>query len=105
MLGVDQSRLNVNIRETGAAAAGRRQLSTIPDGPVAGWSVEELTLYIGKELGMEQLARAVKAEGVDGGMAAEMIRPDWQELGASGLKASRVISALRRLQKHEGDGV
>ena len=69
------------------------------------WTVDELTLYIGKELRMEQLAGAVKSEGVDGGMAVEMIRPDWQELGASGLKASRVISALRRLQKHEGDGV
>ena len=108
LLGVDQSRLNIKVRDidpNSAAAAGRRQLSTVPDKPVDEWTVDELTLYIGKELRMEQLAGAVKSEGVDGGMAVEMIRPDWQELGASGLKASRVISALRRLQKHEGDGV
>jgi hypothetical protein len=108
LLGVDQSRLNIKVRDidpNSAAAAGRRQLSTVPDKPVDEWTVDELTLYIGKELRMEQLAGAVKSEGVDGGMAVEMIRPDWQELGASGVKASRVISALRRLQKHEGDGV
>lgn len=37
---------------------------------------------------MKKLADAAKREEVDGEMALEMIRPDWQQLGASGLKAS-----------------
>lgn len=106
LLDVDESRLILKVRDGGNAEAsgGRRQLeqNLVPDGPVAEWTVEELASYIENELGMKQLATAATSEQVDGAMALEMIRPDWQELGASGLKTSRVISALRRLQrKHE----
>ena len=36
--------------------------------------------------------------------AAEMLREDWLELGASGLKASKIMATLSRLQREVAEG-
>jgi hypothetical protein len=107
LLGIHPSRLNVHISTDDNEAeleGGRRRLGSSRWNPPAGktigsWTVDELTLWLGEEMEMKVLAGAVKREGVDGEMALEMLRPDWQELGASGLKASRVVKALRLLAR------
>ena len=98
LLGVDASRLNVRIKDTAGGAAGRRRLQSAPKPPPE-WTTDELTLWLGEEMGMKTVAGAAKREEVDGAMAVEMIREDWLELGASGLKASRIVSGIRRLVK------
>ena len=45
----------------------------------------------------EALAGVTLAEGVDGAMAVEMDKDDWKELGASGVKASKIVAQLGKL--------
>jgi hypothetical protein len=35
--------------------------------------------------------------GLDGATALEMVRDDWIELGASGLKAAKIVAQLKKL--------
>ena len=49
-------------------------------------------------------SQAAEREQVDGVTAAEMLREDWLELGASGLKASKIMATLSRLQREVADG-
>ena len=37
-------------------------------------------------------------EGIDGGMALEMMRDDWLELGLTGLQSTKVVSRLKKLK-------
>ena len=41
---------------------------------------------------------AMAADEVDGAMAIEMGKDEWKELGASGLKAAKIVSELEKLQ-------
>ena len=52
--------------------------------------------YLCSKLG--DVADAALAEGeIDGAAALEMIRDDWIELGASGVKAAKIVSQLKKL--------
>ena len=64
---------------------------------VEGWTEQQIASWLRDELKFDAVADAVLAESVDGAMAIEMIREDWVELGASGLKAAKIVSQLKKL--------
>lgn len=111
LLEVHPSRLNVHISTDDNEAeleGGRPGLGssrwTPPAGKTIGrWTVDDLTEWLGEEMEMEMLAGAVKRKNVDGEMALKMSLADWQDLpekhGVSGLKASRVATALQLLAR------
>jgi hypothetical protein len=37
-------------------------------------------------------------EGIDGGMALEMVRDDWLAMGLTGLQSAKVVSRLKKLK-------
>jgi hypothetical protein len=46
---------------------------------------------------MPAVGAAAEAEDVDGATAAEMDKADWAELGASGIKAAKIVGALKKM--------
>jgi hypothetical protein len=60
------------------------------------WSSVELAEWLRGVLGFEAIAAVALRERIDGAMAIEMIRSDWIELGASGLKAAKIVTEVRR---------
>jgi hypothetical protein len=51
---------------------------------------------------LEDIAKAATEEEVDGATALEMLRDDWMELGAPGLKAAKVVAQLKKLALVQG---
>ena len=47
-------------------------------------------------MGLPDVAAA--AGEVDGSTAIEMDKDDWKELGASGIKAAKIVGQLKKLQ-------
>ena len=79
-----------------------------PSTPVQQWTVAEFSRWLVSLKGAgsdpktwEELARACEEEEVDGALALNMVREDWKSLGASGLKASKVMQGLSRAQRAE----
>ena len=65
---------------------------------VQDWSDQQVAGWLRDVMKLGNVADAVVAEGgVDGAAALMMIRDDWMELGASGLKASKIMSQLKKL--------
>ena len=60
------------------------------------WSSVELAEWLHGVLGLQSVAGNTLREGIDGAMAVEMVRSDWMELGASGVKAAKIITEVRR---------
>ena len=65
--------------------------------PVQSWSVVQLGAWLTTEMKLADVAKAAIAEEVDGVTALEMVREDWIDLGASGIKASKIIGTLKKL--------
>jgi hypothetical protein len=62
------------------------------------WNESQLVGWLRGEMGLDAVADAVAAEdGIDGAMALEMDKDCWKELGASNLKAAKIISSLKKL--------
>jgi hypothetical protein len=95
MLGVPASRLRVRVQPT-SSGSGRRRMETAPERSIRDWSNAELVDWLRDVLGLAAVADGALREGIDGAMAAEMLRSDWIELGASGLKAAKIITEVRR---------
>ena len=94
LLDVPASRLRVRVKE--GPSSGRRRMETAPRQPIREWSSVELAGWLRGVLGFETVAEVALREEIDGAMAVEMIRADWMELGASGLKAAKIITEVRR---------
>jgi hypothetical protein len=61
------------------------------------WSEMQLVAWL-RDMKLDAVADAAAAEeGVDGAMALEMDKEAWKELGASALKAAKIVSSLKRL--------
>eukprot|EP01051_Picozoa_sp_SAG22_P003682 SAG22_NODE_182_length_16036_cov_13.692226_5_plen_1698_part_00 len=64
--------------------------------PLAEWSAADIEEWIANTLSLPEVAATLAGE-VDGGTAIEMIREDWKELGATGVKASKIVSQIKKL--------
>jgi len=93
LLAVPASRLRVRVKE--GSSSGRRRMEVSPE-HIREWTSVELAEWLRGALGFDAVAAVALREGIDGAMAMEMIRSDWMELGASGLKAAKIITEVRR---------
>ena len=97
MLNVPHERLRVRVKGVGGVdGSGRRRMESAPANPFKQWTVDEVAAWIEDILGYENVAAGAARENVDGAMAIEMTRADWMELGASGMKAAKIITAVQR---------
>jgi hypothetical protein len=107
LLGVPVSRLRVTAEDVETDSAGRRRMQD-EEAPRTGkqarktgralhlWSVKELEKYVASVLGLPGLAAEIEGQRVDGAMAVEMSKAEWKEMGATGLEAARIVSALKK---------
>ena len=63
---------------------------------------EQLAEWLRDVMKLEDIAKAATEEEVDGATALEMLRDDWMELGAPGLKAAKVVAQLKKLALVQG---
>lgn len=61
------------------------------------WKAARAERWLAKEMGLPDVAAAAAGE-VDGSTAIEMDKDDWKELGASGIKAAKIVGQLKKLQ-------
>lgn len=61
------------------------------------WSKEQLVAWLRDVQKLGDVADKAAEEGVDGATALVMDKDDWKELGASGVKASKIIAQLGKL--------
>ena len=64
---------------------------------VHGWSEQQVAAWLRDVMQLADVADAAVEEKVDGATALVMVREDWKELGASGVKASRIVAQLGKL--------
>ena len=96
-LNLPMERLRVRVKGVGGVdGSGRRRMESAPANPFKQWTVDEVAAWIEDILGYENVAAGAARENVDGAMAIEMTRADWMELGASGMKAAKIITAVQR---------
>jgi hypothetical protein len=108
LLGVPVSRLRVTAEEVATDSSGRRRMQDDADTPAGPskplktsralrlWSVKELEKYVRSVLGLGGVAAEINRQRVDGAMAVEMSKDEWKEVGATGLEAARIVSALKK---------
>jgi len=61
------------------------------------WKVDKMATWVRENFMLPDVAAKVVSEGVTGDIAAVMDKSDWSELGAQGLKATKIIAALRKM--------
>ena len=64
---------------------------------VLNWNVQKVADWLRENFMLPDVAANVVSEGVTGDIAAVMDKSDWSELGVQGLKATKIIAALRKL--------
>lgn len=64
---------------------------------VAAWTVEQVATWLRDSFKLENVAASAEAEEITGELAIAMDKNDWGELGCSGLKATKVMTALTDL--------
>ena len=64
--------------------------------PVSEWGVGALSSWLRDEMHLEDVAQQAVSNDVNGATALEMEKAEWQELGASGLQAAKVVGALKK---------
>ena len=62
------------------------------------WTTAHVVAWLTAAMQLPDVAAAATSEGVDGGMAIELGKDEWKELGATGLKAAKIVSELKKLQ-------
>ena len=94
--------------EAGTDSSGRRRMQddggtrTVTSKPrktsraLSLWSVKELEKYVRSVLGLAGVAGEINRQRVDGAMAVEMSKDEWKDMGATGLEAARIVSALKK---------
>lgn len=75
----------------------RADLPTVTRGHISEWTVADVHDWL-TELKLEAVAGEAKRDAVDGRSAQSMDKQDWRELGASGLKAARIVGAIKALR-------
>ena len=78
-------------QSSGSAAGSSRSSS------VGGWSTAEVVSWLSGTMNLADVAVAAEAEEVDGAIAMEMDNDAWKELGASALKAAKIVANLKKL--------
>ena len=69
--------------------------------PLAMWDKATLSAWLTAS-GLPAALGAMSVEaGVDGGTAIEMEKADWKELGMTGLQASKIVSAVKKLLEQQ----
>lgn len=88
----------------GARAGAEPKLDGPPDGvpPTAAsgvhdWTEHQVAAWLRDVMKLGDVAEVVVEERVDGATALVMDKDDWKELGASGVKASRIVAQLGKL--------
>ena len=61
------------------------------------WSVAQIVSWIAETMKLPAVAEAAAQEEVDGATAIEMGKEEWKELGSSGVKAAKLVGALKKL--------
>ena len=65
---------------------------------VQDWSDQQVAAWLRDVMKLGNIADAALVEGgLDGATTLEMVRDDWIELGASGLKAAKIVAQLKKL--------
>ena len=64
---------------------------------VEGWTEQQVAAWLRDALKLGAVADAALEEGVDGATAVEMDKEGWKELGASAVKAARIVAQLKKL--------
>jgi hypothetical protein len=65
--------------------------------PPATWSTDELCSWLDGTMNLGGISAAAKEEEVDGPTAVEMDNDAWKELGATALKAAKIVASLKKL--------
>ena len=86
-------------QSSGGAAAGSAGAGggSSRSSSVAGWSTAEVVSWLSGTMSLADVASAAEAEEVDGAIAVEMDNDAWKELGASALKAAKIVANLKKL--------
>ena len=77
--------------------AEQPQAATMQHQSLEAWDVAAVSDWINSDMGLAEVADAVTQHGVDGATAAEMLREDWKEVGASGLESAKLTAAVKKL--------
>lgn len=70
---------------------------TVTRGHISEWTVADVHDWL-SELKLEAVAGEAERDRVDGRAAQGMDKQDWRDLGASGLKAARIVGAIKALR-------
>ena len=61
------------------------------------WTAGQVEAWLTNEMGLPAVAAAAGGD-VDGGTAIELRIDEWKELGATGIKAAKIVSEIKKLQ-------
>ena len=64
---------------------------------IADWSVFQLANWLEVKFKLEEVAKSAMEEEVTGADAVEFDKDAWKELGASAVKAGKIVSAIKKL--------
>lgn len=81
-----------------AWAAQPAGAATIADAHVSEWSVLDVKGWLSDALKLPAVGVEAERDSVDGRAAQAMDKQDWRELGASGLKAAKIVGAMKSLR-------
>ena len=104
LLEIPADRLRVRVKDGASGGAGRRRMETAPIRNIREWTTAEIVAWLRDVLSLPVVADGALREAVDGSMAVEMLRSDWMELGATGLKAAKIITEVRREDEKQEAG-
>eukprot|EP01050_Picozoa_sp_SAG11_P019862 SAG11_NODE_3234_length_2594_cov_1.802405_1_plen_248_part_00 len=65
--------------------------------PLSQWTAERVEAWLSTVLALPAVAVAAGSGGVDGSTAIEADKDDWKELGATGMQASKIVGAIKKL--------
>ena len=72
-----------------------QQDTTIPS--ISDWSVDQLADWLVEKFKLEDVAATIREEEVDGAEAVECGKEAWKEMGASYLKAAKIVTAIKKM--------
>ena len=84
-------------RETSSSVAAAASEAELPSRPPSAWSTDELCSWLNGAMGLAGISAAAQAEEIDGATAVEMDNDAWKELGATALKAAKIVASLKKL--------
>jgi hypothetical protein len=80
----------------GDGGVGAAPSSALQSCPPATWSTDELCRWLDGTMNLGAISAAAKEEEVDGATAVEMDNDAWKELGATALKAAKIVASLKK---------